>query len=97
MNYLWERHAWGAVRFFVAQLASGADGRGAGVTRTLNSGDEILKHASAYPTDPGKEAPLITALRAEPDAIIKIFGEWATDPASQTPSGKRMTAASPPL
>ena len=35
--------------------------------------------ASAYPTEPGKEDPLITALRAGPNAIIKIFGEWVTD------------------
>jgi pimeloyl-ACP methyl ester carboxylesterase len=35
--------------------------------------------ASAYPTDPGKEDPLIMALRSGPDGIIKVFGEWATD------------------
>ena len=34
--------------------------------------------ASAYPTEPGKEDPLITALRGGPDAIIEIFGEWVT-------------------
>jgi pimeloyl-ACP methyl ester carboxylesterase len=36
--------------------------------------------ASAYPTEPGNEDPLIAALRAGPDAMIKIFGELATDP-----------------
>ena len=35
--------------------------------------------ASAYPTEPGKEDPLMTALRTGPDAIIEIFGEWVTD------------------
>lgn len=36
--------------------------------------------ASAYPTEPGKEDPLIAALRSGPGGIIKVFGEWATDP-----------------
>jgi pimeloyl-ACP methyl ester carboxylesterase len=34
--------------------------------------------ASPYPTEPGKEYPLITALRGGPDEFIKIYGEWAT-------------------
>ena len=34
--------------------------------------------ASAYPAEPGKEDPLIAALRSGPDAVINIFGEWVT-------------------
>ncbi len=34
--------------------------------------------ASAFPTEPGKEDPLLAALRGGPDAIIKIWGEWVT-------------------
>jgi pimeloyl-ACP methyl ester carboxylesterase len=36
--------------------------------------------AMAYPADPGKEDPLITALRGGPDEIIKQWGEWVTPP-----------------
>lgn len=36
--------------------------------------------ASAFPTEPGKEDPLLTALRSGPDEIIKLLGEWATPP-----------------
>ena len=36
--------------------------------------------ASAFPTEPGKEDPLITALRGGPDEIIKLWGEWLTPP-----------------
>ena len=35
--------------------------------------------ASPYTTEPGKEPPLITALRAGPDALMKVWGdEWMT-------------------
>jgi pimeloyl-ACP methyl ester carboxylesterase len=32
--------------------------------------------ASAFPTQPGKEDPLLTALRRGPDALVKLYGEW---------------------
>jgi pimeloyl-ACP methyl ester carboxylesterase len=35
---------------------------------------------SAYPAEPGKEGPLITALRTGPDEIIKIWGEGVIPP-----------------
>ena len=42
-------------------------------------GGAAASGASAYPTEPGKEPPLITGLRAGPEAIIKIWGEeWVT-------------------
>jgi pimeloyl-ACP methyl ester carboxylesterase len=42
-------------------------------------GGAAASGASAYPTEPGKEPPLITALRAGPDAMIKMWGEeWIT-------------------
>jgi pimeloyl-ACP methyl ester carboxylesterase len=31
--------------------------------------------ASAYPAEPGKEGPLLTASRAGPDEVIKVWGE----------------------
>jgi pimeloyl-ACP methyl ester carboxylesterase len=34
--------------------------------------------ASAYPTEPGKEDPLLTALRLGPSEALKFFGEWLT-------------------
>ena len=35
--------------------------------------------ASAYPTEPGKEDPMITAFRGGPDEIVKAWGdEWMT-------------------
>jgi pimeloyl-ACP methyl ester carboxylesterase len=34
--------------------------------------------ASAFPTEPGKQDPLIAALRQGPDAVLSIYGEWAT-------------------
>ena len=34
----------------------------------------------AYPVEPGKEDPLMTAFRGGPDAIIKIWGEGVTPP-----------------
>ena len=44
-------------------------------------GGAAASGASAYPTEPGKEPPLITALRAGPDVIIKYWGEeWVTPP-----------------
>jgi pimeloyl-ACP methyl ester carboxylesterase len=40
-------------------------------------GGRSASAASAYPPEPGKEPPLITALRAGPDAIMKVWGsEW---------------------
>jgi len=36
--------------------------------------------ASAYPTEVGKEDPLITALRGGPDALAKVWGVWLTSP-----------------
>ena len=33
---------------------------------------------TAYPTEPGKEDPLITAFHGGPDEIIKAWGEWVT-------------------
>ena len=36
--------------------------------------------ASAYPAEPGKEDPLMTALRGGPDEIIKLWGEGVTPP-----------------
>ena len=43
-------------------------------------GGAAASGASAYPTEPGKEPPMITALRAGPEAVIKnIWGEeWVT-------------------
>lgn len=42
-------------------------------------GGAAASGASAYPAEPGKEPPLITALRAGPEAIIKMWGEeWMT-------------------
>ena len=42
-------------------------------------GGATANGAAAYPTEPGKEPFLITALRVGPDAIIKIWGkEWMT-------------------
>src|SRR6478672_832699 len=35
--------------------------------------------SSAYPTEPGKEDPLIAALRDGPNGIVKLYGEWVTD------------------
>ena len=32
----------------------------------------------AFPTEAGNEDPLMAALRAGPDVIIKFYGEWAT-------------------
>jgi pimeloyl-ACP methyl ester carboxylesterase len=38
-------------------------------------------NASAYPAEPGKEGPLITAFRAGPDEVIKVWGEeWMIPP-----------------
>ena len=34
--------------------------------------------ASAFPTEPGKEDVLISALRGGPDELIKLWGEWVT-------------------
>jgi pimeloyl-ACP methyl ester carboxylesterase len=34
--------------------------------------------ASAYPTEPGKEDPLLAALRRGPHEIVKLYGEWVT-------------------
>jgi len=40
-------------------------------------GGRSASAASAYPAEPGKDPPLITALRAGPDAIMKVWGsEW---------------------
>ena len=36
--------------------------------------------ASAYAAEPGKEAPIITALRTGPDEMIKLWGERVTPP-----------------
>ncbi len=38
----------------------------------------------AYPSEPGREDPLMTAFRAGPDEIIKLcWGEWVTPPLRQ--------------
>jgi pimeloyl-ACP methyl ester carboxylesterase len=34
--------------------------------------------ASAYPTEPGKEDPLLTALRRGPSELMKLYGKWVT-------------------
>lgn len=34
--------------------------------------------ASAFPTEPGKDDFLISALRGGPDEVMKVWGEWAT-------------------
>ena len=36
--------------------------------------------ASAYPAEPGKEDPMMTAFRGGPDEIIKLWGEGVTPP-----------------
>jgi pimeloyl-ACP methyl ester carboxylesterase len=36
--------------------------------------------ASAYAAEPGKEGPIITALRTGPDEVIKLWGEGVTPP-----------------
>jgi pimeloyl-ACP methyl ester carboxylesterase len=42
-------------------------------------GGAAASGASPYPADSGKEPPLITGLRAGPEAVIKIWGEeWVT-------------------
>ena len=43
-------------------------------------GGATASGASAYSTEPGKEDPMITALRAGPNEIIKLWGEEVTPP-----------------
>ena len=43
-------------------------------------GGRSASAASAYPAEPGKEHPLVAALRGGPDEIIKLWGEWVTPP-----------------
>jgi pimeloyl-ACP methyl ester carboxylesterase len=41
-------------------------------------GGAAASAASASRTEPGKEDPLLAALRGGPDAVIEILGEWVT-------------------
>jgi pimeloyl-ACP methyl ester carboxylesterase len=34
--------------------------------------------ASAFPTEPGKEDPLVAALKRGPSELVKFYGEWLT-------------------
>jgi pimeloyl-ACP methyl ester carboxylesterase len=43
-------------------------------------GGRSASTASAYSAEPGKEGPIITALRSGPDEIIKLWGEGVTPP-----------------
>ena len=43
-------------------------------------GGAAASGASAYPTEPGKEHPYITALRGGPDAYVRLYGEELTPP-----------------
>ena len=43
-------------------------------------GGRSASGATAYPPEPGKEHPIITALRGRPDEIIKLWGEGVTPP-----------------
>ena len=42
------------------------------------AGGASANEASAFPTEPRKEDPLLAALRCGPDAVIEILGEWVT-------------------
>jgi pimeloyl-ACP methyl ester carboxylesterase len=49
--------------------------------------------ASAYPAEPGKEGPLITAFRGGPSEVIKLYGEeWMTPPLRERLKANDMAA-----
>jgi pimeloyl-ACP methyl ester carboxylesterase len=70
-TYYWGYSQGGWIAFALARYA--AD-RIAGFV----IGGASASAASAYPTEPGKEDPLLAALRHGPNEIVKFYGEWVT-------------------